>query len=310
LARIPDEPDPAAPRGWAGGDADLPDTPVPPAVSGSARDADVPENTGDANRAAGADIVHVEMERESPLRWLDVAASVLFGLVMARMLTLWFWHPGGTLLVRALAGFVVIAGFFATARRAFTFLRDYVKGREPRIAAYVITAIGFFGAFVQPIQLARFGAADLKKELAAAEAGYASVRSELDRRWRNDIKAADAHGRNGLAPPFLGVDDRGRSVRLVNLFHNELICLRVRRANSTGTESCNFKYIPSDGCRNILRGEDLKLELEADAPASCTDLPLEFAIGQPTRPTPTWWSDGALRAFDAGEMPDAQSQMP
>src|SRR5689334_22424116 len=60
-------------------------------------------------------------------------------------------------------------------------------------------------------------------------ADYAAAHMRLRTSWTDDLRAAGAHGGEGVVPPMLEVIDSGRGVQVTNI-GTEPLCLDLRRS--------------------------------------------------------------------------------
>jgi len=136
-------------------------------------------------------------------------------------------------------------------------------------------------------------------------ADYATARMRLRLSWANDLRAAAAHGSEGVVPSMLEVIDSGQGVQVTNI-GNETLCLDLRRSYAKlgqgldyqcalwsergGLHSC-IEYAP--GHKEFLRMNSARPELP-----DCSGQPLEFRIGTWEKKGPGWWSDVAIDAFE------------
>jgi hypothetical protein len=234
-------------------------------------------------------------------RWrtLDVIASVIGGLIVARMFASWFLRPDQESMARTLAVFVIGAGFVASGLRVHTFLRHYVASRGARFAFYIALLAVFAAAVVLP-EFSSGATASLGDRRPSLKAELAALEATRARRWREDVREAGAHGPNGTEPPMLLVSDEGRRVELQNIGYANYQLRLTRSDGNTPDPACRMHAAGTDKEVTHLGGQStLAFVLSKSAPRECETLPLEFEVNGPnTRETP-WWSDGALRAFDA-----------
>ena len=133
---------------------------------------------------------------------------------------------------------------------------------------------------------------------------YAAAKLRLRMSWTDDLRAAGAHGGEGVVPPMLEVVDSGQGVEVTNT-GKEPLCLDLRRSTAKvgGLEyqcalwsqrgalhSC-VKYAP--GQKEFLRMSSARPDLP-----DCSGQPLEFRVGTWEEKGPGWWSDVAIDAYD------------
>ena len=125
-------------------------------------------------------------------------------------------------------------------------------------------------------------------------------------KWRADIKAAQAFERTGVIPPMLEVEEAGAFVRVTNLGRKP-VCLRLTRVarNSTKPNDVARCMLDSETCQVIAPGTEQRFQLfRAGNPPDCYHALLEFRVGTPLDPEPTWWSASALEEFDVTPRPE------
>lgn len=132
------------------------------------------------------------------------------------------------------------------------------------------------------------------------ESDFQQTRDRADKKWIDDLYAAGAHGPLGTEPPMLVVEDDGTAVEVRNITEQAINCVHIVR------------HLPGGGGGIILRigGEDcLRLGPGDSATYEASEIqstyehgPLEFRIGDPSDPEPTWWSDNALDSNYIREM--------
>jgi hypothetical protein len=124
-------------------------------------------------------------------------------------------------------------------------------------------------------------------------------------KWRTDITAAQATERTGVIPPMLEVEEAGAFVRVTNV-GKKPICLRLTRVarNSTRPNDVARCVLDSETCREIAPGNTQRFQLfRAGNAPDCYHALLEFRVGTPLDPEPTWWSASALEEFDVSPRP-------
>jgi hypothetical protein len=130
-------------------------------------------------------------------------------------------------------------------------------------------------------------------------------------KWRADIKSAQATERTGVIPPMLEVEEAGAFVRVTNIGKKQ-ICLRLTRVarNSTRPNDVARCILDSETCREIAPGSTQRFQLfRAGNAPDCYHALLEFRVGTPLDPEPTWWSASALEEFDALPRPGLPGEM-
>jgi hypothetical protein len=123
---------------------------------------------------------------------------------------------------------------------------------------------------------------------------------EAHRRWREDIESAGAIGDDGMIPDMLRVQVTGNWQFRITNNSPRRICLelfRVLKRGNTVYHRCEKDW--NSGCREMapLKTADFSMPPERNSPA-CSDGQLEFRIGTPLKPEPSWWSRSAIDDFD------------
>jgi len=135
---------------------------------------------------------------------------------------------------------------------------------------------------------------------------YAAAKMRLRTSWTEDLRAAHAHGGEGVVPPMLDVIDSGQGVQVTNI-GNVPLCLDLRRSlhklgpgyeyqcalwsDRGGLHSC-VEYPP--GHQEWLRMSSARPDLP-----DCSGEPLEFRVGEWEKTGLGWWSDAALIDYDS-----------
>jgi hypothetical protein len=130
-------------------------------------------------------------------------------------------------------------------------------------------------------------------------------------KWRADIKSAQATERTGVIPPMLEVEEAGAFVRVTNIGKKQ-ICLRLTRVarNSTRPNDVARCVLDSETCREIAPGHTQRFQLfRAGNAPDCYHALLEFRVGTPLAPEPTWWSASALEEFDVSPRPGLPGEL-
>jgi hypothetical protein len=130
-------------------------------------------------------------------------------------------------------------------------------------------------------------------------------------KWRADINSAQATERTGVIPPMLEVEEAGAFVRVTNIGKQQ-ICLRLTRVarNSRRPNVVARCILDSETCREIAPGDTQRFQLfRAGNPPDCYHALLEFRVGTPLDPEPTWWSASALEEFDVLPRPELPGEL-
>ena len=130
-------------------------------------------------------------------------------------------------------------------------------------------------------------------------------------KWRADITSAQAFERTGVIPPMLEVEEAGAFVRVTNIGKKQ-ICLRLTRVarNSRKPNDVARCILDSETCREIAPGDTQRFQLfRAGNAPDCYHALLEFRVGTPLDPEPTWWSASALEEFDVSPKPELPGEL-
>jgi hypothetical protein len=140
-----------------------------------------------------------------------------------------------------------------------------------------------------------------QKEIADHQTLIARAHADsiaLAKRWREDLLAARRFTAEGIVPPFISITQNGRHVNVTNVTSQSL-CLQLARVAMRpdgGYERCQ---LGENSCREIPAGQSFRFQLySAGNSPTCFEAPLEFRIGNPESPEPSWWSSTALTNFD------------
>jgi hypothetical protein len=158
-------------------------------------------------------------------------------------------------------------------------------------------------ARVQEANDARRAAAEADRaERESLAARLAELRNSVAVKWRADVDAAHAHGEPGIVPPMLDVREERFSVEVINRLADRPVCVQLQRVSRRSTRANDYDRCRLDleTCRDIEPGALHRFQLfNTGNPAACMAAPLEFRVGTPMHPEPTWWSRSALEDFDA-----------
>jgi len=130
---------------------------------------------------------------------------------------------------------------------------------------------------------------------------YPALSAAARVRWREDIEAAGANGKPGEIPPMLSVEQTDPGQLLVRNLASSPVCVRIaqvlRGSSPTAWQRCDSDF--DQKCRDIGPNGSAKFALHRDDPSpACARGQLEFRVGTPLRPEPSWWSRSALDEFD------------
>ncbi len=131
----------------------------------------------------------------------------------------------------------------------------------------------------------------------------------LSSRWRADVAVAGASGKLGEIPPMLEVTAKAPDVWQVKNLARSPACVRlIRVAELPGGRLQRCRLDAATECVEISVGRSRQFALAPhDGSPGCREAKLEFRVGTPAFPDPSWWSATALQDFD---VPDAASSKP
>jgi hypothetical protein len=125
-------------------------------------------------------------------------------------------------------------------------------------------------------------------------------------KWNQDLLAARAIGLEGELPPMLAIVDQGSdTVKVTNLSPGNA-CVKLVRALRL-PDSQEYLRCPLDterDCAVLRRGQSMSFSLLRHAGNdACRGGTVEYRVGTPLKPEPSWWSmsaleDGTERAAD------------
>jgi hypothetical protein len=145
------------------------------------------------------------------------------------------------------------------------------------------------------------GKADLRAKLAAL-----SVRAH--EKWRADIEAAGALGAPGEIPPMLAISEAGPGMKSVKNLSPLKVCVNIARVvHKEGSgiyERCAFDA--SRECTVIMPGRARDFRQYPSPSYACAAGLLEFRVGTPLDPEPSWWSRSGIEDYDRNP-PDPQA---
>jgi hypothetical protein len=231
-------------------------------------------------------------EVEADLRWISLRRFVDFILASLAGWTVGYWTM---LLVGSDGIFGSIAGGFVGFIACLiyvSFIGDLALSTRHRRRLAVSCVVAFLLGVVVPMMYREWAAeAEVRSTRQLREA--LDQRVALSRRkWLGDLHAAGAHGPPGTEPPMLAIEDAGTRVLVRNIGDRSIKCVRVARHIAARAESVSMSIDGGD-CRRLDPGDWTIYEL-TDADAQYAGEPLEFRIGEPTDPDPSWWTDTAL----------------
>jgi hypothetical protein len=127
------------------------------------------------------------------------------------------------------------------------------------------------------------------------------LQTEARQRWRKDIESADATGSPGVVPPMIAVTQTGDGTYQVKNISSKTACVRLGRVAQAQAGAawirCSLDVALS--CQEIRAGQSRRFVLgEGGHATGCRNSKLEYRIGTPLNPDPTWWSRTALQDYD------------
>jgi hypothetical protein len=136
-------------------------------------------------------------------------------------------------------------------------------------------------------------------------------------RWQEDLRAAGAIGFERDVPPMLMIVDDGLYMKKVTNLASRKVCVKITRAiRHPGSQ--DYLRCPQDQaaeCTPIVRGGFARLNVYPHSNnEACQHGQLEYRVGTPLNPEPSWWSLSALtdlevRATDYAERYEAMSTL-
>jgi hypothetical protein len=231
-------------------------------------------------------------EVETDLRWISLRRYGDFILAGMAGWTVGYW----TMLLIGSDGIIgsIVGGFvgFIACLLYVSFIGDLALSPRLRRSLAMSCVVAFLLGVVVPMMY-RGWAAQAEVRSSRQLRGAFDQRVALSRRkWLGDLHAAGAHGAPGTEPPMLAIEDAGTRVLVRNISDRSIKCVRVARHIGSRAGSVSMKIDGSD-CRRLNPGDWTIYEL-TDADAQYASEPLEFRIGEPTDPDPSWWTDTAL----------------
>lgn len=250
----------------------------------------------------------VETPRARFFHWvtqpLDIGVSFLGGLTVAR----WLGAPSPTDIGGGPLGvpFLLYSLFLVIVATAVIYaIVAQVTERKSRLYSYPPVLALFFFGFLMPVQNNREAETKAYTERASVITAFETQADEVRAKWREDLRVAGAHGAPGTEPPMLEIREDGRKILLTNISDKRIEMIRVARVvrDPNGYDGYSRCFLESTLRRSeygqvSAKGMD-EFELpERWADEKCASGRLEFQIGDPHRPEPSWWTDSALIGFD------------
>lgn len=235
----------------------------------------------------------VEVERE--LRWLTLrnygqfVLSCLAGWTVAYWVYLLIWPDEPDAVDSVFAGFGVgVLGFIATLTYAQFFGDLAMPGRHRRRLA-IASVTAFSLGVVLPMMIRDYTRGVAEARWRETVAAYHQRAEQVRQKWLTDLLAADAHGPAGSEPPMLEIEDSGAQVVVRNISDVSIDCAKIYRRLPDGTSR---QMLGRYDCERLGPGDRTTYSLARDFEYAHGQL--EFRIGDPQNPEPSWWSDSAL----------------
>lgn len=229
------------------------------------------------------------------------AAIVVFFIVILRILFIWRYgeptqygefKPGGGC-GTALLIIVGVAGLLTLYIR-----HSYDNSQDHRTTAPLIVAEPEPGSEPAPrVERANVtGSPEQLALIARLDALYADVSA----RWRADVSAAGASGELGTVPPMLEITARDPDIWQVRNLARSPACVRLVRVAKSASGLSRCRLDATTECVEVSAGAVRDIALPPhDASPGCREAKLEFRVGTPMLPEPSWWSATALEHLDA-----------
>jgi hypothetical protein len=237
-----------------------------------------------------------EVERDlawiSVRRFTDFVIGVLAGWTVAYWVYLLTWPEPGPDFDELFAGVgLAILGLFASTFFGSLISDIRLPARNRRLLASSFVAVFVAGAAIpmwirEPVIDGSVVALNESTDNLSQSRGLAQAK------WLDDIYAAGAHGPLGTEPPMLIVEDDGTSVTVRNITDGTIKCARIHRRLPSGGGGVMLR-VQRQECWPLAPGDSATFSAN-DMHMAYEHGPLEFRIGDPQDPEPTWWSDDAL----------------
>jgi hypothetical protein len=124
---------------------------------------------------------------------------------------------------------------------------------------------------------------------------------KVARKWRLDVQNAKAHGPLGEIPPMLALKLLPEGEADLTNKGSVSVCVNAARVelNKSG-QIFGRCWLAARHCQVIPAGETRRLKTYLrTTPTACAARQVEFRVGSMMDPEPSWWTDTALREFDA-----------
>ena len=129
-----------------------------------------------------------------------------------------------------------------------------------------------------------------------------SLTSQVESKWRTDVDTATLTAKPGVVPPMLDIEESASFVTVTNKLDDQAVCVSLNRVARRSSRANDYDRcrLDLDTCRELLPHASFRFrEYRTGNPPACAKAAIEFRVGTPLQPEPTWWSRSALEAFDA-----------
>jgi len=135
----------------------------------------------------------------------------------------------------------------------------------------------------------------------------AALIAQVEAKWRADVEAAGVSGALGAVPPMLAVEEHTNYVIVTNKLADRAVCVQLQRVSRRSQKGNDYDRcrLDLDRCRELQPRASLHFQqYRTGNPPDCANTPLEYRVGGPFAPEPTWWTRTALEDFDARPPPE------
>jgi hypothetical protein len=106
---------------------------------------------------------------------------------------------------------------------------------------------------------------------------------------------------------MLAVEEHTNYVIVTNKLTDRPVCVQLQRVSRRSQKGNDYDRcrLDLDTCRELPPGVSLHFQqYRTGNPPDCANTPLEYRVGGPFAPEPTWWTRTALEDFDARPPPE------
>ena len=136
-------------------------------------------------------------------------------------------------------------------------------------------------------------------------AKYEQLSAEVPVRWREDLEAAGAIGKAGERPPMIRMTHGAAGTWQVTNLTDQPICVNIGRVLRDAGRWQRCAADLDTRCRELGRKATRLFVLpEFNALPACARGQLEFRVGTPTQPEPSWWTRSALDQSNSRRLAD------